>query len=165
MIKYYHVKSNGEIAKTPSKHQSFDDGFFSVFYNFNEVSLYDRYKNFISQPHAKFGNLYIGNTKVSLNELQHDIRQHLDIYENKIKDKINELDVKLSELSKEYKALNGEIVFDAFHRDALLAKYKLLYEDKVSLESKSIVRNVKNEYGYISRVQFIINDIKPLKIS
>jgi hypothetical protein len=179
-IKYYKVKSNGEVAKTPQWYEGVSREFcYSLldltgedlrYGSCRSMTLYELYQKVLALKEDNCGNIFIDKTELTLEGLKEKIRIHLGIYSQKILDNLVKLREEKYRLELRYEEGCGKLEFDAYERDACICRYKELKEKVKSLEKGIIYYKKEDEEdeeygGYVdSGKKMIIEDITVLNI-
>lgn len=166
MIKYYKVKNNGEVAKTPAYFQEINSDFCKLVFdsNIRGVTLYEWYKKLLKLEKEHFGNLFSNGKKISLEQLKEVVNHRVDNYQYMIKEKIKNLQKYMNAKDSEYKDNYSSIEFAAFHMKQCVEDYIRYKNEKKMLEDGNIKYFKCNNNGEVHHEVLIMEDIKPIKL-
>lgn len=161
MIKYYKLKKNGEITKTPAYFPEINSDFCKLVFdsNIRGVTLYKWYKKLLKLEEEYFGDLFSDGKEISLEQLKEVVDHRVDNYQYTIQEKIKDLQKLMDVKKNHYEDNHSSIEFAAFHMEQCVEAYKEYKYHKYILENDDI-RYYDDHYGWIS----IIDDIKPIKL-
>jgi len=169
MIKYYKLKNNGLIAKTPVYFDSFNREFcYELFrcsgedirYNFCHKTLFEMYNSILNINEDETGDIIVGKNKLSIDNLKSTVSNHLNSFKSTIVSKTYELETEMKRISDEYSESIGNIEFDSTKRDEYIQRYKEIKSDLQNLRNNKIYTYKYDERDNIEDERYIVPDIK-----
>lgn len=175
-LKWYPLKINGEIAKTPVYSDRLDREFCCLYlldlsreefsYNGRTKSLYERYKEVLSEPRNYDGQMVINKENIPTQKIIQVIQDKITKYENNaIIPKINEFNNKINHLCNIHTKSINDLNYVAARMPAIVEEYNDLSWKIKMLQDKKIRYCVNNDEYNENYHEYsdVIDDINPIE--
>jgi hypothetical protein len=166
MFKFFPVKRNREIAKTPYYFKELSSGFVSLFDDnpYSLDSLYERYIKLNNSEIDIENQLFITKRNISTNEFKLVLSKHIEDYKIKIIfPKIQEVANTMDELSIKFKEKHDDIYYMSLFGLNAIELYKSLHDKRLILEKGgNSTQNTSHWNENFHSSSLLVEDIKPL---
>jgi len=175
-IKFYPLKRNGEIAKTPQYTDSLNKEFClahillwdeeQIYYECNKISLYEIYKQTLTDNTIDINDqLSINNINISTDQLKKTISLFVDQFNNDKLIPARESRKKLiNSLMFEHKENINDLEYVATKMESVVYKYEITKKELKLIDEGTLITLInedednENYHDY----KLIIDDIKPI---
>lgn len=171
MIKYFGLKSSGEIKKTPNTSNEIGKSICveilqwdreTAYYNLGSATLYELYNSILSLEDSEFGELVVNKASIPLEKLKTLVGKKCGEIRNNIIDKKNELNHKLREMSDIYRKNVHDLDFAVYKLQPMIFEYEKTKKFLSLLERGEIKMITYDERDNIDENFLIVSDIIPL---
>lgn len=170
-IKYFKLKRDGSVAKSPQYFNEIGREFCyeilnldgeTVYYTYKYYSLFEIFKEVLLVDDKHFGEAFLKNEPLSLNQIKQFMKEKVDNQILSIQSKLHELVDKAGSIKILYEKSVGNIDFDAFQKENVLNEYVNILETIKKLNRHQIIINEFDERDFLINQEKLISDVTPI---